>query len=98
MNFTFQIQKSNIDEFISHWSQRYFYESEDKYNSNIGKPLTEKSRLELFEWKNGSTIAQKKMKSILNNYPLRFDGDLKDRYLNHKKEGGAIWNIDLAPL
>jgi len=27
------------------------------------------------------------------NYPLIYEGDLRERYLNHKKGGGAIWNI-----
>lgn len=93
MHFTFQIHKNDLSEFIDHWSHRYFYDSEGKYVSNIGKPLTEKSRLELFEWKNGSEISQKKMDSILENYPLTFSGDRAARYLNYKKSGGAIWNI-----
>ncbi|WP_293007894.1 hypothetical protein [Nitrosomonas sp.] len=94
MNFiTFQIQKSNLDEFMDHWSRLYLYDSEEKYTSNIGKPLTEKSRIELFEWKNGSKISQNKMDSILENYPLEFSEDKADRYLNYKKSGGAIWNI-----
>lgn len=93
MYFTFEIHKNNLDEFIEHWSNRYFDQSENKYLSNIGKPLTETSRLELFEWKNGSEISQKKKESIVANYPLVFLGDCADRYLNYKKPGGAIWNI-----
>lgn len=93
MHFTFKIQKDNLNEFVEHWSNKYFYESEEKYTSNIGKLLTEKSRLELFEWKNGSKISKKKKRSILENYPLTFSEDQADRYLNYKKSGGAIWNI-----
>jgi len=93
MYLSFQINKLNLDDFIAHWSSKYSYISEDKYNNNIGKPLTEKSRLELFEWKNGSVIAKKKLKSISENYPLSFFGNQEARYLNHKNPGGAIWNI-----
>jgi hypothetical protein len=93
MNLTFQIENQSLESFIEHWSQRYFYGAEEKYINNIGKPLTEKSRLELYEWKNGSKISKKKWDSVVNNYPLTFSGDLKERYLNHNKSGGAIWNI-----
>jgi hypothetical protein len=93
MNLTFQIQKRSLDEFMDNWSQRYTYDAEEKYTSNIGKSLTEKSRLELFEWKNGSKISQKKSESILANYPLSFSGNMAERYLNHTQSGGAIWNI-----
>ena len=93
MNLSFQINFSSIDDFISHWSEKYKYPLEEKYDNNIGKPLDKVSRLELFEWKNGSVISSKKLESIKNNYPIVFDGNLEDRYLNHKKSGGAIWNI-----
>lgn len=93
MNLTFQIESQSLEEFIEHWSQRYFYKAEEKYTSNIGKSLTEKSRLELYEWKNGSKIAKKKWDSVVSNYPLTFSGNKESRYLNHKEGGGAIWNI-----
>lgn len=93
MHYTFQIHCTDLNHFVAHWSSKYSYEAEHKYISNIGKPLTEKSRIELFEWKNGSRISEKKTKSILQNYPLVFEGNHKERYLNHRKSGGAIWNI-----
>jgi hypothetical protein len=92
-HLSFQINNQNLEDFIEHWSSKYFYESEEKYNNNIGNPLTEKSLLELFEWKNGSTISRLKLNSISENYPLSFSGDQEDRYLNHNQSGGAIWNI-----
>lgn len=91
--YTFKIDKSDINDFINHWSKRYFYENGEKYTKNIGNPLTEKSRKELFEWKNGSEISSAKWRSIEENYPLLFSGDKEERYLNHKNGGGAIWNI-----
>ncbi len=93
MNFTFQIHCADFDQFVTHWSSKYFYADEHKYDSNIGNPLTERSRLELFEWKNGSVISEKKTKSIMENYPLSFQGDHQGRYLNHRQSGGPIWNI-----
>lgn len=93
MNISFCIKCKSITDFLSHWEKSYSYKNEWKYDSNIGKSLTKQSRLELFEWKNGSSIAQKKIDSILNNYPLTFNGDLKKRYLNTNGAGGAIWNI-----
>lgn len=93
MNFTFQIHCTDFNKFVEHWSSKYCYSDENKYDFNIGKPLTEKSRRELFEWKNGSKISDLKTKSILENYPLSFHGKVEDRYLNHTQSGGAIWNI-----
>ncbi len=93
MNLTFKIHCSDLNHFVEHWSSKYSYSAEYKYDSNINQPLTEKSRLELFEWKNGSAISKKKMDSILQNYPLSFQGNQRERYLNHKQSGGAIWNI-----
>ncbi|MCP4106005.1 MAG: hypothetical protein GY749_10775 [Desulfobacteraceae bacterium] len=93
MNLSFEINCENLDNFVEHWSSRYNYSDEYKYDCNIGKPLTENSRLELFEWKNGSEISAKKLDSIKKNYPLDFKGNQEERYLNYKEGGGAIWNI-----
>ena len=93
MNLSFQIKCRDINEFIEHWAPKYTYQTEYKYDNNIGKPLTKRSRLELFEWKNGSVISALKLKSIEKNYPYSFKGDKAARYLNHKESGGAIWNI-----
>ena len=93
MNLSFHITCQTLDQFVNHWASKYFYPSEYRYDSNIGKSLTEKSRLELFEWKNGSSISKKKLASITKNYPLNFEGNQEQRYLNHKESGGAIWNI-----
>jgi len=96
MSLSFQINHQSMSDFIDHWSSKYPSKEEDKYDHNIGKPLTKDSRRELFEWKNGSTISGKKLKSIEDNYPLEFADDTcaqKKRYLNHKKLGGPIWNI-----
>lgn len=95
MYLSFEIKAVDLTSFLGHWSSKYSYADEYKYTNNIGNPLTKNSRLELFEWKNGtgSRIAAPKLKSIMENYPLRFDENKRKRYLNHKEGGGAIWNI-----
>ena len=93
MNISFHIECQDIDQFIKHWSSKYFDSNEQKYDSNINRPLTEISRLELFEWKNGMKLSEKKRKSVLDNYPLRFEDDEEERYLNHQRDGGPIYNI-----
>lgn len=95
MHLSFHITATSLASFLLHWSSKYSYSAEYKYINNIGKPLTEESLQELFEWKNGtgSVIADRKAKSISENYPLTFNGDKRERYLNHQLSGGAIWNI-----
>lgn len=93
MHLSFSIDNSNMEDFITYWSAKYRDEYEEKYDRNIDKPLTEQSRIELFQWKNGSKISSRKLKSIRENYPLIFDGNGEERYLSHLKSGGAIWNI-----
>jgi hypothetical protein len=70
MRLTFSIGFDSADAFIAHWSSKYNYGSEPKYEKNIGRPLTIESRRDLFEWKNGSIIAAKKRLSIERHYPF----------------------------
>ena len=93
MHLSFQICHADTTAFFAHWASKYDYPSEDKYTQNIGKPLTQASLEQLFEWKNGTPISKAKLNSITKNYPLTFDGDQRKRYLNHNASGGAIWNI-----
>lgn len=78
-HLSFEIYASNINSFMNHWEKKYLYQAEYKYDKNIGKPLTENSRLELFEWKNGSIISRAKLKSIEENYPLIFTGNREEQ-------------------
>lgn len=94
MHLSFQINFSDTASFLNHWSSRYKYKDDHKYTENIGTPLTQTSLKELFEWKNGiENIAKHKLRSIEDNYPVVYRGDLKSRYLNHRQPGSAIWNI-----
>jgi len=92
MHLSFQITAIDDAPFISHWSSKYRYPEEGKYTNNIGKPLTTDSLRALFEWKNGTgdEISPGKVRSIVENYPLVYEGDKVDRYLNHRHAGGAV--------
>jgi hypothetical protein len=96
LNLSFLIRSDSPQEFIAHWSAKYQYATESMYERNIGRPLTDKSRLELFVWKNGSVLSERKRKSLDLNYPLSFNGDVEKRYLQPGTGGGAIWNIFYA--
>ena len=93
MNISFRIHSKDNAEFLLRWASKYRDPNENKYLTNIDKPLTTESLQDLFEWKNGSIISKAKQQSIAENYPLSFKGDPAQRYLDHKKPGGAIWNI-----
>ncbi len=85
-------------QFIIFWSKQYDYPNELLYVDNIGKELTEKSTMELFEWKNGRPLSDLKKQSVYDNYINEVDllseeagtNDIKS-YLN--RPGGAIWRI-----
>lgn len=93
MHLSFEIASPDLASFLRHWASKYAYPLEEKYTLNIRKPLTTESLRELFEWKNGSKISKRKTQSIADNYGVSFLGDRRARYLSHKAEGGAIWNI-----
>lgn len=93
-NLDFKIDSDSIEQFVDYWSRQYKYSPPEKlYVLNIGKPLTEQSIMELFEWKNGMPLSESKKDSIKLNYKPEFTGNVEERYLNHKQPGGAIWNI-----
>jgi hypothetical protein len=84
--------------FVEFWSSRYPAKYEHTYQANIGKPLTERRLLRLFEWKNGGRSANHKKASIRRNYieerpvpPRPNDTDSVLRFI--QQPGGAIWRI-----
>ena len=95
MHLSFAISPANEADFLTHWAAKYNYPNGKKYTNNIGKPLTPQSVMELYGWKNGTgdELSAKKRRSVEANYPHDFAGDESARYLDHKKDGGAIWNI-----
>jgi hypothetical protein len=91
--FGWSLEIEDVNSFINHWSLKYTYKDDWKYNDNIGKPLTEERIILLYEWKNGGVISKPKQAGVLKNYAARPPEDLEKRYLNAEEEGGAIWNI-----
>ena len=98
----FLVADDNAKGFVDCWSDRYKYQFEELYSKNIGKPLTEKRLMKLFQWKNGyKKISRGKSSSIQRNY-IRL---LKQKNLPvlqtpkcgrlHLKiiRGGPIWGI-----
>ncbi len=85
-----------LSSFIEYWAGIYFDTNETLYTNNIRKKLTDKSVEQLYLWKSGPQFYSKeRIKNYLNNYKtdLLTQDNLQDKYLNHKKSGGAIWNI-----
>ncbi len=85
-------------DFIEFWSAWYPTNNEPAYQANIGKPLTKKRLLSLFEWKNNGRIAEHKLASIYRNYidarPVPpAPGDLRAIETFIRQPGGAIWRI-----
>ena len=97
---TYQPQVANEAEFIEFWSLRYQYAEEHLYNENIGQELTERRILDLFRWKNGRRLSNKKLASVHQNFVARCDelAQLQpninaNKFLEHFTNGGAIWRI-----
>jgi len=96
----YQPVESDIYQFVEFWSQRYRYADEGLYDDNIGLELTEQRILELFRWKNGTPLSERKRASVNQNYVERrheltqFETHIDAReFLNHFPNGGAIWRI-----
>jgi hypothetical protein len=98
MFLTFVIHCDSIEQFLDYWSARYHDPRDgEKYDPFVGKlPLTEESRRELFEWKNGSALSRRKLMSIADHYPLSVEPETLCQYLRPSAHGGAIWNIFYA--
>jgi hypothetical protein len=95
LDFSLSLSFPKMPSFIKYWYSKYSYPMEEKYTDNIDAPPSAERLMALFEWKNGTgeRIATPKLKSIMGNYPWNFAGDRRARYLDHNKDGGAIWNI-----
>ncbi len=92
-NFSLNLNFDNEIDFVNYWEQKYQDTIENLYNDNIKEELTKDRLLNLFRWKNRTPLSEEKERSIINNYPLVFNGNLIDRYLTPSKQGGIIWNI-----
>lgn len=93
-----QIDFPERESFVQFWASQYRYKEEHLYLENIGKPLTQKRVLRLFEWKNGRKLSVRKISSIKSNFlprnerlPLDFGLAFLRAYL--LRPGGTIWRI-----
>jgi hypothetical protein len=88
----------NQDQFVKFWSRWYIYPNEKMYDNNIRHELTKERILELYCWKNGKTLSDKKKRSVLQNFVQRkkeleqIQSDPKE-FLKSFAKGGAIWRI-----
>lgn len=96
----YQPIEAGIGEFVDFWSQRYEYAEEHLYNDNIRLELTEQRILDLYRWKNGTPLSEKKRNSVLKNFVQKRDelAQFKNNltangFLVHFADGGAIWRI-----
>ncbi len=104
MHISVQIEQNSIDEFIDHWSGKYHYAHEHKYDTNIAKDLTQDkdALMKMFKWKNGRKLSPAKRKGVREKIEWletvqsrersRICEAAESKYL-HEKSGGAIWNI-----
>lgn len=90
------------NEFVNFWSNNYNYGYEEIYHtlitSSTNRSYTESEVLNLFTWKNGRNLSDKKNKSVWNNYinddtvyPEIPSLDFVKKQL--LKPGGTIWRI-----
>ena len=105
MNF-YGFTSTGIDlpRFVEIWSSVYPEETDALYNRNIGT-LTPQGIKELFIWKNGTRLSEKKLKSVQDNYVERL-ARLKalpndfppEKFLQEEFAGGMIWKIFLLHI
>ena len=58
-------KSQDLEEFTNHWSKAYSYPNAHLYENNIYKTRLEATDIqELFEWKNGMRLSNKKQHSL----------------------------------
>ncbi len=90
--------EAQLDDFIDFWASRYVDPRESLYDENIGKPLTAKSVMALFEWKNGGKLSNRKIASVRQHYVTRINEPLPRELRGFLKSfgtsnGGSVWPI-----
>jgi hypothetical protein len=67
--FTLAAGEATDDAFVTFWADLYRDDREALYDNNISvKPFTETVIEELFVWKNGGKLSERKKKSVEENY------------------------------
>ncbi|MCC6549664.1 MAG: hypothetical protein IT279_06300 [Ignavibacteriaceae bacterium] len=97
--FKFTKTTCTPEEFVKYWSNGYDYVLEDLYKNNINAPWSRNKVLNLFKWKNGKNLSQRKLQSVEVNYLSRLGNLPTDLTLGDgiiifdDLNGGPIWNI-----
>ena len=94
-----ELSLENRAQWLKFWSECYGYPQPHLYDANIRIPLTADSIVELFTWKNGTPLSQKKAASVVANYvsavnaiPMLASVEDGRKYIKNVS-GGAIWRI-----
>lgn len=98
--FILDFKETNVGQFKTFWAARYSDTHENLYEEYIEKTRTEKTIMQLYNWKNGGNLAALKRESVKRNYkPYR--GVWKDRIdlpsdeelIKEISKDSAIWRI-----
>ncbi|MEL6739670.1 MAG: hypothetical protein AAFP26_03335, partial [Planctomycetota bacterium] len=93
------VRNDTLESFVGAWSRLYRYPDDHLYTDNVGRELNTARLLELFRWKNGGPLSDRKRASVLKRYDGRFDlvaraapGAGASTILR-EVGGGAVWGI-----
>ena len=100
--------KNEFVDFVNYWSELYFYEFSDKYNSRIKKEIfSEEDLSELYFWKNGMRLSGPKLNSfnvkilakleIINNFKISSNFKIHEFHYEFR-EVSFVWQIFLLHL
>ncbi len=103
-----QVQETDLQRFIDFWSKLYRYPREDLYDNTIAKSQFAADDLQnLFTWKNGMDLSEKKQKSldikikskigVINQMKLQADFEL-ERFQSEFSDLTAVWKIFLLHI
>ena len=98
---------TSLCHFIEFWAERYRWQNEELYTENIAGPHTPAGLADLFKWKIGNKLFANKLPllkrcfidrraeadKLLKKLATRQPREVARRFLDHFKDGGAIWRI-----
>jgi hypothetical protein len=98
---------TSLRQFVKFWAERYLSSYEHLYTNNINGPHTPDGLCALFKWKIGNKLFANKLpllkrcfidrRSDAEKFVEKLDthepSEFARRFLDHFKEGGAIWRI-----
>jgi len=94
------LRSTSSGEFTRFWGGLYKYDNPELYDRNIGKLLTRERVLDLFAWKNGRRLSERKMQTVERHFLSRlaenadFSDDSKAKdFLEQYDSDGVIWRI-----